>query len=700
MEHDTNLEKVLKRLREINLKLAPRKCKYKLQEILYIGHVLSKDGLKPDPRKVQAITEMPEPENTTDLLRFMGMVKYLSKFVPDLSEKAAALNELLHKDNEWVWDVPQQKAYDDVKQSIAHATILAYFDVNKDVTLTCDASQHGLGAACLQNGRPVAYASRALTETETRYAQIEKELLAVVFACTKFKNYICAKQVTVETDHQPLISITKKPLSAAPARLQRMLMRLQSHDIHLVYRKGKDLVLADALSRAYLQTEQQENEEVTDYEVLSLLPITSNKLDELKQATAADNSLQRVYRATQSGWPTQSKHIHPELKPYFPFRDEMTSEDGVILKGHKIVVPSALRNEYVNLAHKGHIGIDATKRRARDVMFWPNMNSDIEKAITACKTCQSMTYHQQKEPLMSYPVPNQPWATVGTDLFEWHNCMYLITVDLYSGWYEIDLLRDTSTSTIIKKMKTHFSRFGIPLMVISDSGSQYKSREFKQFARDWSFNHVMSSPHFHSSNGLAEKAVQTAKKLLEKSYRDGTDAHLNLLNWRNTPRDAVLGSPAQRNISCRTRTTLPTTQTLLKPQVLNQQTVQHQLSEKRLQQKKYADKSAKPLPLLHTGDNVCMQTPKGYGKPATITRLANEPRSYYVRSEKGTEYRRNRRHLLKVPTTVPATVDTTLPAISEETIETLPRNEQSNTVLKPVMSRSGRLIKTPARYAE
>ena len=303
-------------------------------------------------------------------------------------------------------------------------------------------------------------------------------------------------------------------------------------------------MLADALSRAYLQTEQQENEEVTDYEVLSLLPITSNKLDELKQATAADNSLQRVYRATQSGWPTQSKHIHPELKQYFPFRDEMTSEDGVILKGHKIVVPSALRNEYVNLAHKGHIGIDATKRRARDVMFWPNMNSDIEKAITACETCQSMTYHQQKEPLMSYPVPNQPWATVGTDLFEWHNCMYLITVDSYSGWYEIDLLRDTSTSTIIKKMKTHFSRFGIPLMVISDSGSQYKSREFKQFARDWSFNHVMSSPHFHSSNGLAEKAVQTAKKLLEKSYRDGTDAHLNLLNWRNTPRDAVLGSPA------------------------------------------------------------------------------------------------------------------------------------------------------------
>ena len=237
-------------------------------------------------------------------------------------------------------------------------------------------------------------------------------------------------------------------------------------------------------------------------------------------------------------------------------------------------------------------------------------------------------------------------------------------------------------------------------MIISDSGSQYKSREFKQFARDWSFNHVMSSPHFHSSNGLAEKAVQTAKKLLEKSYRDGTDAHLNLLNWRNTPRDAVLGSPAQRNISRRTRTTLPTTQTLLKPQVLNQQTVQHQLSEKRLQQKKYADKSAKPLPLLHTGDNVRMQTPKGYGKSATITRLANEPRSYYVRSEEGTEYRRNRRPLLKVTTTVPATVDTTLPAISGETIETLPRNEQSNTVLKPVMSRSGRLIKTPAIYAE
>ena len=552
--HDQNLREVLQRLREIGLKLAVHKCRYKLPEVRYIGHILSSEGIKPDPEKVQAIVKMPTPENTGDILRFMGMVKYLAKFVPNLSEKAAPLNELLRKDREWQWDTPQQKSFERVKQGIAQATNLAYFDVKKEVTVTCDASKGGLGGACLQEGKPISYTSRALTGPETNYAQIEKELLAVVFACTKFRDFIYGKKVTIETDHQPLVTIAKKPLATAPARLQRLLLKLQNYNFNLIYKKGKDLHVADALSRAFLPYTPTSDNDMLDYEVLSVLPVSSEKMEELRKATAEDECLQKIHKYALIGWPVRDGGVSPEIRPYFSFRDELIPEDGVILKGDKIVVPTSLQQDYAQQVHRGHIGLEATKRRAKDIMFWPTMNRDIEKLVEQCGICNSLKHHQQREPLMPYPVPNRPWAIVGTDLFEWRSHTYLITVDSYSGWFEINTLTNTSTAMIVKKLKGHFARFGIPDLLISDSGSQYESREFQDFKKAWGFNHVASSPHFHSSNGLAEKAVQTAKRLLEKSYRDGTDPFLSILNWRNTPRDSALGSPAQRNLSRRTRT--------------------------------------------------------------------------------------------------------------------------------------------------
>ncbi|XP_014678510.1 PREDICTED: uncharacterized protein LOC106818304 [Priapulus caudatus] len=490
LEHDDNLKKVLKRLREINLKLSVRKCQYKLQEVPYIGHVLSKDGLKPDPEKVRAISEMPTPQDATDLLRFFGMVKYLAKFVPNRSEKAAPLNELLRKDNEWKWDISQQ-----------------------------------------------------------------------------FRDYVFGKKVTIETDHQPLVSIVKKPLSATPARLQCLLLRLQSYSFNLVYKKSSDLYLADTLSRAYLPIKDSDTdlESTQDYEILSVLPISSKKLEELKEATSNDVTLKKVHKAIVMG----SSKSESELRPFYPFGDELIEDEGVILKGQKIVVPKALQREYANLVHSGHLGAEATKRRARDIMYWPSMCRDIDDIIGQCNICHSTKLHQSREPLLPYPVPSRPWAIVGTDLFEWHGIMYLVPVDSYSGWFELSTVTDTSTKTVVQKLKSHFSRFGIPDMLISDSGSQFTSREFKDFAAAWGLHHTMSSPHFHSSNGLAEKAVQSAKQLLEKSFRDGTDPYLNILNWRNTPRDNTLGSPAQRNLSRRTTTTIPTAEALLKPEILD-----------------------------------------------------------------------------------------------------------------------------------
>ena len=202
-EHDQRLKKVLDRAREVQLKLNQKKCKIRVTEVSYIGHTFTSNGVKPDQRKVQAILMMPEPKMKQDLQRFIGMIQYLAKFMQNLSEKAAPLRSLMKKDVAWQWNEEHRKSYQILKEDCSRQPTLRYYDVSKPVKISCDSSKCGLGAVLEQDGHPVAYASRALTDSQQRYAQIEKELLAIVFACDKFNQFIYGKTVQVETDHKP-----------------------------------------------------------------------------------------------------------------------------------------------------------------------------------------------------------------------------------------------------------------------------------------------------------------------------------------------------------------------------------------------------------------------------------------------------------------------------------------------------------------
>lgn len=651
-EHDENLKKVLNRAREVKLKLNPAKCKFRLDQVSYVGHIFTSAGLTADPSKTKAISEMPAPMDVPALQRFLGMANYMAKFIPNFSAIAAPLRKLTHKETAWCWYQQHQHAFDTLKSCLSSPPVLAYYDVEKPVTLTCDASCYGLGAACMQDGRPVAYASRTLTDTETRYAQIEKELLAVVFACTKFRDYVYGKPTLVETDHQPLVTILKKPIHTAPARLQRMMLRLQCYNITLVYKKGKHMYVADTLSRAP-NSEIPPNTENDSFEVMTVSYISTARLEELRKHTAEDEVLQTLCTVIQSGWPTKEHGIRPALRPYFPYRDELTVENGIVMKGHKTVIPSSLQREYINIVHKGHPGLESTKHRARGIFFWPSMTADITAEVLSCSICNSTKPHQPREPLKLYPVPDLPWSTVATDMFEWRGQHYQVLVDSYSGWYEIDRLRDITSSTVIKKLKRHFSVHGTPHTLISDNARQYTSQLFKDFARQWDFTHVTSSPEYPQSNGLAERAVRSAKGLMEKSHRDGTDVFLNLLNLRNIPRDSTLGSPAERLMSRQTRSAIPVNSKLLEPAPKQVQQIAARLLSKRNAQKRYYDTSSHPRQPLTMGQVVRMQTPKGYEKLGTIKEVNKEPRSYTIQCN-GRIYRRNRRHILPVAEPTPS----------------------------------------------
>ena len=243
--HDKNLGELLSRCKQHDVKLNPDKVQFKRDKVPFIGHVASKDGLCIDPEKVKAIVEMPAPQDVAGIQRLLGFAQYLSKFLPRLSDVTKPLRELTQKDAVWIWEQPQQNALDTLKQM---APVLHFYSLHDEITIQCDASQSGLGAALLQNGQPVAYSSRALTLAETHYAQ---ELLAIVFTCQHYDAYIFGREsVQVETDHKPFVLIMQKPLNKAPSQLQRMLLRLQRYNVNLKYKQGKEMYVADTLSRS------------------------------------------------------------------------------------------------------------------------------------------------------------------------------------------------------------------------------------------------------------------------------------------------------------------------------------------------------------------------------------------------------------------------------------------------------------------
>ncbi|CAB3989788.1 Hypothetical predicted protein [Paramuricea clavata] len=302
-EHDERLEKVLLGARQGNLKLNPDKCQIRRTKVLYIGHVLTGDGVKPDASKLKAITEMPVAEDKHGIQRLLGMVNYVARFAPHVSEVTAPLRELLKKDVAWHWTERHEQSFQGIKRLLTETSpgVLKYYDPKLPVKLQVDACKSGLGAVLMQNGSPIAYVSRSLTETESEYAQIEKELLAVMFGCERFHQYVYAKKVLVETDHKPLISIVSKPLNKAPVRLQRMLLRLQRYDIDLRYKHGKELYSADTLSRAHLPTSDNDDEDLVlcVHTAISNLPVSDKKLAELRQETANDSIMVKLTRIIQ-----------------------------------------------------------------------------------------------------------------------------------------------------------------------------------------------------------------------------------------------------------------------------------------------------------------------------------------------------------------------------------------------------------------
>ena len=287
MEHDENLHKLMEVAREYGVVFNIEKCEIKVPTIKFFGCLYDKEGIHPDPEKIQALQSLPAPQNCNEVQQFLGLAQYMAPFIPKLADNTETLRALTRKDTEWQWTPSHQASFESVKASISSECILTFFNPKKKTTIQVDASQKGLGAALIQDGKPVAFASKALTETEKRYANIERELLAVVFGCTRFHTYIYGAQFTVESDHKPLENIQHKSLANTPPRLQRMMLKIQPYDFIIKYRPGREMVMADMMSRFKPEPGKQIDMDSTIYAVT----FTPPKLNDMKEATNADPQL-------------------------------------------------------------------------------------------------------------------------------------------------------------------------------------------------------------------------------------------------------------------------------------------------------------------------------------------------------------------------------------------------------------------------
>ncbi len=638
-EHDKNVTTLMEVAAQYGLTFNSEKCAVKTKHIKFFGMIYDKNGAHPDPQKVEDIKKLDPPTNKAELQQFLGMVTYLSPFLPHLSQQTSNLRALLKKDVEFVFTPSHILDFQRIKDLICQEATLMYFNPNKPTVVQVDASTKGIGAALLQDNKPIAFASKSLSETEQRYANIERELLAVVFGCERFHTYVFGKNFTIESDHKPLEMILQKPLTAAPPRLQRMLLRLQPYDVTVMYRPGKEILLADALSRL-----PGEDNHHIDLDVqINFVQFSSEKLTQIQQETASDHTLHALREIIINGWPSRMKELAKPLQPYWSYRDELSVEDGMILKGDRVVIPYSMQEYVLSKLHEGHQGIEKCKLRAKDCVFWVDINKDIEHKVRLCHTCQEHQRTQPKETLMSHEIPTRPWHTVGTDLFFFEGNNYLMVADYYSKFPFVKKMPNHCTSqAVINATKLIFSEQGIPAKVVSDNGRHFDSAQYREFSQTWGFDHVTSSPHFPQSNGFVERMIQTVKN----SFKKAKSPEMALLCIRTTPVDSTIPSPAELLYGRKIQGNLPVK---IHNKAPHKDVTYSKMIQRQSRQNLYFNQHAHDLPPLIPGQPVRIQDQNsGNWTPAKVTQKCSEPRSYVVKTPSGSILRRNRKHIREV----------------------------------------------------
>ena len=397
------------------------------------------------------------------------------------------------------------------------------------------------------------------------------------------------------------------------------------------------------------------------------------------------------------------------IKPYWNVRQELSENGGILYRGEQIVIPYGYQKQALASLHTGHLGLVKCMERAKTTLYWPGYLRGIEDAIERCSACQQMRNAQAHEPLITTPVPKYPFQKVGADLFVLDGVNYLLTVDYYSKWITIARLRETESEDVITELKRTFTDFGTPEVFISDNGPQFGSVEFRRFMTESKVTHTTSSPRYARGNGEAERMVHVANNLMHKCQLDGSDYQKGLAALRDTPISNKIPSPSELLQGRRLRGNLPVVSVDKRfPRTYNRQRVKDAFDERTNIGKQYHDRKAGPTrETASAGDRVRVRIQDEW-VPATVVRPSIHPRSFVVRTTRGSEFRRNHcdvRLTREPPPEVPPPSRdievhpehesdvATEPEASAPGVESVPPVES----ISPYVTRSGRCCRSPAR---
>ena len=570
-EHDDRLKKVRKRLEEWNVTINEAKEQVSKSSVIFHGVILSSDGLKVDPAKVKTITEFPTPSTPTEVRSFLGMVNYCSRFIKNHADLTAPLRKLTLKENDFSWTEECEQAFIKLKKCLASTKNLKFFNPKIKTELVVDASPIGLGAILCQiekDNKPVvvAYASKALSPTEQRYSQTEREALAIIWGCEQFAVYLRGASFVVWTDHKALVPLFNNPSSNLSTRMERWMLRKQAFDMTVQYLPGAwnaadylsrhpERETAMKISKQAKVAEQYVNMVIKGAKAALIVP------EEIRIETRNDVELQFVSQALENGkWYQAPEEIQ---NTYGKIHHELsTSTGGIVMRGNRICLPKSLQARVVKLAHEGHQGMTKTKKLLRSYVWFPKMDRMVDEAVKRCMPCQVSTKSKLRAPLQMTELPDHPWQTVSIDFYTLPSGEELMVVsDDYSRYPAVEIVAGTAFQQVEKKLQHIFAIFGVPETIKSDNGPPFNGNDFKEFSQQFGFKHRKVTPVWPEANGEVERFMKTIGKFMrttkaeQKSWRKELEGFLTI--YRTTPHIATERSPAEILFGRRNRNRMP-----------------------------------------------------------------------------------------------------------------------------------------------
>ena len=585
-KHDENLKACLDRLHDNRIRLRREKCKLGKQQVMWFGHIYSKQGMSPDPAKVEHIKAWPAPKSKEEVKAFLQTVQFVAQYMrcdkgTPHADVTAPLRALTRANVRFMWDKKCQWAFEELKRRISQRTVLVHYVPDLDTRLYVDHGPDGIGSTLAQKHtedgqakwKTVHHMSRSLVKSEKNYDKVEGESLAIYSGVLMNKRYLFGAPFTVMTDHSSLPTLynSRRP---APHRVDRHRGRLGAFQFTTQYVPGDknpadygsrhpdaipESMTAEEREEMGIETEEEDTEIWVNRVLEKTLPAIT--MEQMREATQQDEELAEVVKEKKTG--TKSKKM--SKGPYGKMWDDLQERNGILLKdGKQMVVPKSLQAQAIAIAHEGHMKADGTLRQLRESQWFRNMRGEVQKFVDSCK-CATANPRNPTPPMRLRPMPTEPWKVTAVDYkgpIGGPGGWYLHTqMDLYSRWPEVYMTKSTKMEELKKVLGRTMRLHGRPNEIWSDGGAPYNSREWETWVSSWGTKPRKTTPYHPPANGLVERFNQSLKATIHAAYAAGTDpveeVDKFVASYRNTPHSTTGEKPSKLMFNRDVETKLP-----------------------------------------------------------------------------------------------------------------------------------------------